>query len=152
MSFTANDAWLEIKNELGDVSGVSTFKECSYYLNRAIDYLSMKLAKDDYQDHVTEASITNGSDVPDNFYSLLGVYPIKQTDSKFIFLSGAPDTMIIRYSFVQSHISESSDTIPFQDRFRGVFVAIATLFAQNKNEQNISQDTQITTMLLEAVG
>jgi hypothetical protein len=149
---TGTEVYNDLNNELTYIGGVKTSTEALYYINRTIDYLSFRLAKMNYGGSIAEASIVTGADVPANYIETCGTFPIKRTGSKFYFLSGAPASITLRYKFSQPHITAITDTIPFPDHFKGVFVMVATMFAQNRNEQNIAQDTQITQMLLEAIN
>lgn len=118
---TANDLLILVRQRLGDMQKLSlSDEELIMSLNVAIDRLSEELAQDGNPELVKVVTVTNNSKAirPDDFISLCGQFPvifIQERDGMKIqhMDPNYSGTMSIRYFASRPHVSNLTDTIPF---------------------------------------
>ena len=118
---TANDLLILVRQRLGDMQKLSlSDEELIMSLNVAIDRLSEELAQDGNPELVKVVTVTNNSKTirPDDFISLCGQFPVifvQERDGMKIqhMDPNYSGTMSIRYFASRPHVSNLTDTIPF---------------------------------------
>lgn len=118
---TTNDLLILVRQRLGDMQKLSlSDEELIMSLNVAIDRLSEELAQDGNPELVKEVTVTDNSKAirPDDFISLCGQFPvifIQERDGMKIqhMDPNYSGTMSIRYFASRPHVSNLTDTIPF---------------------------------------
>ena len=118
---TTNDLLILVRQRLGDMQKLRlSDEELIMSVNVAIDRLSEELAQDGNPELVKVVTVTNNSKTirPDDFISLCGQFPVifiqERDGMKLQHMDpNYSGTMSIRYFASRPHVSNLTDTIPF---------------------------------------
>lgn len=127
-----------------------TDKELLGYINDAVGYLSTYLISTKDPEMVKEISITQDIDVPDDYCSFSGSYPVYISDNKFK-LYDPSATVTARYFATKKTDSVVADNLPFKDIYAPVIIRVASVYALNRNEFNVTQDVTIISQMLDSI-
>lgn len=120
------------------------------YINDAIGYLSTYLISAKDPEMVSEINVAEGGIVPTNFCSFSGSYPVYIVDNTFkLYDPTTPFTA--RYFASKQTTNTRNSTFPFKDIYIPVVIRLASIYALNRNEFNITQDNTIIVDMLNMI-
>lgn len=124
-----------------DISDEYSREECLGFLNTAIHEVSGLLISARSPAMVQEILIHDGESVPVHYVASAGQYPMRITGQTIEFADRTMDEIRFRYFATMPPLEDESGDLPFaHDALNKYVVKIATIFALNRNEYDISQD------------
>lgn len=151
----ASQAIAEIREEIHDVEALEySDKILLRYINQAIQYVNGVLAQMGHSEMIEEALFQNNDPIPKNFLRWCGQYPARLCGGKIVIYDRdyASVGMTMRYYKGKDNIS-AAERLPFQsDAACGLVVQAACIFALNRNEFDVAQDSQLAQQLQQALA
>lgn len=134
------DAIYRLRFLLHDVSGEHADDKCIILLNTAIHQTSLLLIDMGSALMLHDTVIRNGDMLPERFVRTAGGFPIKITGNRIEILDDVEE-MPLRYFATEAPVKTYLDTMPFANEVLNDWcVRLASLYAMNRNEFDISQD------------
>lgn len=134
------EALIIVRQKINDYDEVGlSDEELLHYINEAAQYVSQYLASSNSPLMVKEQTLTAQTNVlPANFLKTCGTFPIKITGNVIELLDDPP--LKIRYTAGVDRVSYVDD-MPFQHEALNQFIVkLATIYALNQEELDVSQD------------
>lgn len=132
--------------EGGNLEEPEGTQELIYYLDRACDALSQRLAAGRDLRLLKRMTVTNGAKLPDDFLFFAGSVPVS-VEGGIMNFYGAASTLPIRYFARLPYVSAyPTGNLPFQHDEEMTIAAMAAIYALNKHEFNVSQDLTLLGM------
>ena len=118
---TVNQLLIKVRQKLNDMSKLKySDEELIYFLNNAIDTVSLELADSKTPEFVKEFQLSAGEEVerPDDFIEFVGQYPIAFTEEEDKVMMELldqeyPCPMIVRYFALRPKVNLLTDKVPF---------------------------------------
>ncbi len=107
------------------------------FLDRAADYLSEKLVADRDPGMMKRLAISGPTPLPDDFVSFVGNVPVRIVGRE---CEGTIDEALYWSRLSYPSKIAGDKTLPFTREQALLVVGLAVVFAQNKNEFDVSQD------------
>lgn len=133
--------------EGGNLEQPEGTQELIHYLDRAVDEYSKRQAATKDVRLMKTMNVTTGSVVPNDFLALCGAVPIN-IEANIISYQGEGSPMDVRYFARLPYVSSYSDsaTLPYEhDQYMNI-ISLAAIYALNKHEFNVTQDTYLLGM------
>lgn len=139
---------LQIRQLTKDTNAIEyTTAELMNYINTAIKLVSTYLIGNKDPEMIVDITISDGTSVPSNFMSFVGIYPVYISGSVFkLYNTASP--VSARYFATKADITDMANTIPFKDALLPIVTRLAAMQALNRNEFDITQDTKILDELM----
>lgn len=110
------------------------------FLDRAADYLSEKLIVDRDPSMKKRLAVVGSTQLPDDFVTFVGNVPVIVEGRACKGYNNAPVDVSYWGRLPYPSQMHSEDVLPFTREQSLLIVSIACVFAQNKNEFDVSQD------------
>ena len=131
----------EIKAAGHDISDEYSRTECIGFLNTAIHEVSGLLIAARSPMMVREILLHDGESVPSHYVTSAGQYPMRITGQTVQFVDTSMDEIRFRYFATMPPLMDEEGDLPFQHEALNDYVLkVATLYALNRNEYDLSQD------------
>lgn len=141
-----------IKSAGHDISDEYTNERCLDFLNTAVQQISSLLISAKYPFMINEITVHNGEPLPLNYIKSVGNYPLKVTGG-IVQITDDSDSVKFRYWGTPLSLDDTSEHLPFpNDAINEVIVKLAIMLALNDNEYDISQDSNLTSQLQQAIA
>lgn len=147
-----------LRNAVHDISDEYTEDTCIDFLNAAIHEVALLLIGANSPLMVHETILHDKETLPERYIKSAGIYPVRITGNTVnLLLSETLEGLRFRYFATPALLDNTNGRLPFQhEAFNDYALKIATLFALNRNEFDISQDKalydEFRTILSQAVA
>ena len=127
-----------------DISDEYSTEDCIGFLNTAVQEICHQLATGKSPQMVKEITLHDSESLPPDYIISCGNYPIKVTGQAVTFTD--PDIDTLRFM-------DATGDMPFvHEVLNDITVRLATLFALNQNEYDVSQDKALLDEVRQAVA
>lgn len=136
-----------------DISDEYSTEDCIGFLNTAVQEICHQLATGKSPQMVKEITLHDSESLPPDYIISCGNYPIKVTGQAVTFTDPDVDALRFRYFATKPQIVDATGNMPFvHEALNDIAVRLATLFALNQNEYDVSQDKALLDEVRQAVA
>lgn len=136
-----------------DISDEYSTEDCIGFLNTAVQEICHQLATGKSPQMVKEITLHDSESLPPDYIISCGNYPIKVTGQAVTLTDPDIDALRFRYFATKPQILDATGDMPFvHEVLNDITVRLATLFALNQNEYDVSQDKALLDEVRQAVA
>lgn len=146
------EAIAKLKAAGHDISDEYSTDDCIGFLNTAVQEICHQLATGKSPQMVKEITLHDSESLPVDYIISCGNYPIKTTGQTVTFVDPSIDTLRFRYFATKPQMDATGDMPFVHDALNDIAVRLATLFALNQNEYDVSQDKALLDEVRQAVA
>ena len=130
--------------EGGNLEQPEGTQELYNYLDRAVDDYSRTMAGKNDVRLIQRMTVSAGKDLPSDFIDFCGNVPITVEGQKMTY-RGEASSYTVRYFARLPYVTsfEDGDPLPYDNDQARKIIALAAIYALNKNEYNVAQDVQL---------
>ena len=130
--------------EGGNLEQPEGTQELYNYLDRAVDDYSRTMADENDVRLIKRMTVSTGGTLPSDFIDFCGNVPIT-VEGKTMTYKGEASSYIVRYFARLPYVTSYADkaTLPYDNDQAMKIIALAAIYALNKNEYNVAQDVQL---------
>ena len=141
---TAKEMITQIKEQVHDISNEYSDEILLKYINTGIKSASNLLISAKHHSMIDKVVVEEGNNVPKNFVRFAGFFPIYIIANKFFFFDAEYSVMEAIYYCSKEIVQDADEKIPFDDDSVLLYIEqYASILALNRNEFDVSTDTQI---------
>lgn len=143
----------KLKSAGHDISDEYSAEDCIGFLNTAVQEICHQLIAGKSPQMVQEITLHDSESLPPDYIISCGNYPIKVTGQAVTFTDPDIDALRFRYFATKPQIVDAAGDMPFvHEVLNDITVRLATLFALNQNEYDVSQDKALLDEVRQAVA
>lgn len=143
----------KLKSAGHDISDEYSTDDCIGFLNTSVQEICHQLATGKSPQMVKEITLHDSESLPPDYIISCGNYPIKVTGQAVTFTNPDIDALRFRYFATKPQIMNATGDMPFvHEVLNDITVRLATLFALNQNEYDVSQDKALLDEVRQAVA
>lgn len=136
-----------------DISDEYSTEDCIGFLNTAVQEICHQLIAGKSPQMAKEITLHDSESLPPDYIISCGNYPVKVTGQAVTFTDPDVDALRFRYFATKPQIMDVTGNMPFvHEVLNDIAVRLATLFALNQNEYDVSQDKALLDEVRQAVA
>lgn len=141
---TAKEMITQIREQIHDISNEYSDEILLKYINTGIKSASNLLISAKHHSMIDKVVVEEGNNVPKNFVKFAGFFPIFIIANKFFFFDAEYSVMEAICYCSKEIVQDADEKIPFDDDSVLLYIEqYASILALNRNEFDVSTDTQI---------
>jgi len=120
------------------------------YVNDSIDFVTSELISLGDPEMINEVTMSSGDTIPDDYFSLVGIHKVYMKAGCLYHLDNQ-SSFSIRYFATKSKVTKETDTLPHKPIYDVVIVNLAAIYATNRDNLGVSQDSQLLQQLRQLI-